>query len=621
MLPKEVSVLIVGGGGSGLSSSIFLSDLGVDSLLVERRPATSHMPKAGAHNQRTMEIFRRHGIAEQIQAIGAPAEARIRASWMTSLGGDDELDRKHLFSIDVNGEGIYRDIFEKDSPELSAGLGQYLLEPLLQRNAEERNPGGVRFGFELISLAQEGDWAIAEVRERESEQVHTVRARYVIAADGGRAVGPMFDVTMVGQTGLATMTSLYFRADLSAYVNDDVMVHWFVGPRFGSWAGGCLVKAGPKNWDSHSETWTIHLMIPPDDPDAQNLTNERALARLREVLNLPDLDAEILGVSPWHIESVHIEKSRIGNIFFIGDAAHRQPPTSGLGLQSAIQDADNLAWKLAAVLKGWADPSILDTYETERRPVIQDNIEYALFAFQNQFAFEAGMGLTHARTPEERRTVLLKYLEDSPMGRTRRAVGHEVFNTGRMELDPHDREIGFHYEEGVVLPDGTAAPSRDPMGVIYTPTTRPGHRLPHAWLNDRGKRLSTHDIGGIGTFILLTGPDGAAWCEAAERLSASSGVPIEAYRIAPGGDFGDPARSWSALSEIEADGALLVRPDRYIACRFQSGPADPYATLESALAKLLNPSPQQRTDDAAQVGVPVDVEQLRPHNDIPALRQ
>ncbi|KEF58692.1 uncharacterized protein A1O9_06618 [Exophiala aquamarina CBS 119918] len=589
MVPAEVSVLIVGGGGSGLSSSILLSDLGIDSLLIERRPATSHMPKAGAHNQRTMEIFRRHGIADQIQAIGMPAETRIRSIWLTSLGGDDELDRRELFSIDVNGEGVYREIFEKDSPELSAGLGQYLLEPLLRNNAEQRNPGRVCFGFELISLIQDGNGSVVEIRDCASNEMHRLNARFVIAADGGRTVGPMLGVPMIGQTGLATMTSLYFRADLSEYVNDDVVVHWFVGPRFGSWTGGALVKAGPKNWDRHSETWTIHLMIPPDDPDAQNLTKDRALIRLRALLNLPQLDAEILGVSPWHIESVQLEKSRVGNVFFIGDAAHRQPPTSGLGLQSAIQDADNLAWKLASVIKGWANKAILNTYETERRPIINDNIEYALFAFQNQFAFEAGIGLIQAKTPEQRRAVFLKFLEDSPMGRTRRAVGAEVFGTGRMELDPHDREIGFHYEEGVLIPDGSEAPPRDPMGIAHTQTTRPGHRLPHAWLNKRGKRVSTHDIGGIGNFILLTGSGGKAWCEATERLSARSGIPIEAYRIAPGGDLGDPTRSWSALSQISADGALLVRPDRYVACRFYKGTTDPYAELESALTKLLNP--------------------------------
>ncbi|KIW58047.1 hypothetical protein PV05_02597 [Exophiala xenobiotica] len=593
MLPNEVSVLIVGGGGSGLTSSILLSDLGVESLLVERRPNTSHMPKAGAHNQRTMEIFRRHGIAEQIQAIGMPAETRIRTTWLTSLGGDGELDRRELFSLDVNGEGVFREMFERDSPELSAGLGQYLLEPLLRRNAEERNLGKVCFGFELERLTEKKDSVAAEIREVATGQVHSVRARYVVAADGGRTVGPMLGVSMIGQTGLATMTSLYFRADLSDYVKDDVVVHWLVGPRFGSWTGGALVKAGPKNWDRHSETWTMHIMIPPDDPDAQNLTKERALVRVQALLNLPALDSEILGVSPWHIESVQIEKSRVGRVFFIGDAAHRQPPTSGLGLQSAIQDADNLTWKLAAVVKGWSSEAILDTYETERRPVIQDNIEYALFAFQNQFAFEAGMGLTHAKTPEQRKAVFLKYLEDSPMGRTRRAVGAEVFGTGRMELDPHDREIGFHYEEGVLIPDGTPAPSRDPMGIAYIPTTRPGHRLPHAWLNDRGKRLSTHDLGSVGNFILLVGSDGKEWCEAATRLAKESKIPVEAWRIAAGGDVGDPTRTWSKLSEIGTDGALLVRPDRYVACRFKAATTDPYRALSEAFETLLNPSPPQ----------------------------
>lgn len=231
-------------------------------------------------------------------------------------------------------------------------------------------------------------------------------------------------------------------------------------------------------------------MIPPDDPDAQNLTKDRALIRLRALLNLPKLEVEILGVSPWHIESVQIEKRRVGSVFFIGDAAHRQPPTTGLGLQSAIQDADSLAWKLASVMKGWANEAILNTYKTERRPVIQYNIGYALFAFQNQFAFEAVIGLANAKPPDGRREVFLKYLEDSPMGRTRRAVGAEVFGTERMELDPHDREIGFHYKKGVPIPDETATLPRDPMGIAYTPNTRPGHRLPHAWLNKCGKRLS-----------------------------------------------------------------------------------------------------------------------------------
>jgi 2,4-dichlorophenol 6-monooxygenase len=584
---SNFSVLIVGGGGSGLTSSLILSDLGVDSLLIERRPDTSHMPKAGAHNQRSMEIFRRHGISEDIQRAGAPAENRMRAAWMTSLGGTGHLDRRHLFSIDLNGEGEYREMYERDSPELSAGLGQYLLEPLLRRHAESRNPGNVRFGHELISLTQDGARTVAEVLDRDTGAVYTVTARYVIAADGGRTVGPLLGANLVGSTGLAEMLSIYFRADLSEYVDDDVMAYWFVGAELGTWAGGSMVKAGPTRWDRFSETWTIHFMFPAGDPEIGRLTTANVLPRLRKILNLPDLEAEILGVSPWTIDGVHIDRYRVGDVFFMGDAAHRQPPTSGLGLQSAIQDADNLTWKLATVLRGWASETTLDSYEHERRPVIEANVAYALFAFQNQFAFEAGLGLNRAKTIDERREAFRAYFEDTPIGETRRARACEVFNTVRLELNPHDREMGFHYQQGMLIPDGSSPPPRDPMGVRYRPSTRPGHRLPHAWLNKRGQRVSTHDIGGIGHFILIAGRGGRAWCAAAEKFAAETDIPISAFRIAADGDYGDPTRTWATLSETTEDGALLVRPDRYVACRFVQGVNDPYRSVRSALFQVL----------------------------------
>lgn len=594
MIPSEVPVLIVG-GGSGLTSSILLSDLGIDSLLIERRDATSHMPKAGAHNQRTMEIFRRHGIAADIQRIGVPAHNRQRAVWMTSLGGEDFLDRRELFSIDLNGEGSYRAMYERDSPELSAGLGQYLLEPLLREHAERSGHGTVAFGHELVDLHQDPAGVTATVRELASGAVQSVHARYVIAADGGRTVGPLVGARMVGQTGLAEMLSIYFRADLADYVDDDVMAWWFVGPERGTWAGGSLIKAGPSPWDRRSPTWTIHFMFPDGDPDIGRLTKDNALPRLRALLNLPDLDADVLGVSPWKIEAVQLDRCREGRVFFIGDAAHRQPPTSGLGLQSAIQDADNLTWKLAAVLHGWAPAALLDSYESERRPVCAENIDYALFAFQNQFAFEAGLGLHRATTVEQRRAVFAEHFTDSPIGATRRARALEVFNTVRLELDPHDRELGFSYERGALVPDGTPAPPRDPMGVVYTACTRPGHRLPHAWLDDRGQRVSTHDLGSVGEFVLITASGGGPWCDAAAKLAHETGIPLTGVRIGPGGDFGDPTRAWSAVSDTGADGAILVRPDRYVAARFTTLPSDPLAALRTAFESVLGalPGPEQ----------------------------
>jgi 2,4-dichlorophenol 6-monooxygenase len=589
MTPTRVPVLIVGAGGSGLTSSILLSDLGIESLLVERRPGTSHMPKAGAHNQRSMEIFRRHGVAQDIQRSGVPAQNRQRAVWMTSLGGDDPVERRELFSIDLNGEGSFRELYEKDSPELSAGLGQHLLEPILREHAESKDLGTLLFGHELIALEQDPDGVTATIRDIAADTTMIVRAKYVIAADGGRTVGPMLGTEMLGRTGLAEMLSIFFRADLSPYLADDVMAWWFVGPKHGAWAGGSLIKAGPGAWDRHSPTWTIHFMFPEGDPDIGRLTRENALPRLRDLLHLPDLDAEILGVSPWKIDAVQNDKYQVGRVYFIGDAAHRQPPTSGLGLQSAIQDADNLTWKLAAVLHGWAPETLLATYESERRPVCAANVEYALFAFENQFAFEAGLGLNRAKTVAERRAVFEAFFAETPIGATRRARAAEVFKTVRLELNPHDRELGFFYEAGALVPDGSPAPPRDPMGVIYTPSTRPGSRLPHAWLNDRGARVSTHDLGGVGEFVLLAGAGVAAaeWCAAAEKVSQETGVPIRPVRVAADGDYGDPTRAWSRLREVGEDGVILVRPDRYVAARAAVLADDPLAFLRDALDGVL----------------------------------
>lgn len=589
MFPDEVPVLIIGGGGSGLSSSIFLSDLGVASLLIERRSSTSHMPKAGAHNQRTMEIFRRHGVAGDIQREGVPAQNRMRAVWMTSLGGDGPLERQELFSIDLNGEGEFRPLYEKDSPELSAGLGQYLLEPLLRSHAESKPLGSVAFGHELIDLREDGAGVEATIRDTETGQTHTVRAQYVIAADGGRTVGPMLGAEMVGRTGLAEMLSIYFRADLSSYLTDDVMAWWFVGPKHGTWAGGSLIKAGPGVWDRHSPTWTIHFMFPEGDPDIGRLTKENALPRLRDLLHLPTLDAEVLAVSPWKIDAVQIDKYHVGRVYFIGDAAHRQPPTSGLGLQSAIQDADNLCWKLAAVIHGWASEELLDSYESERRPACAANVEYALFAFENQFAFEAGLGLHRARTGDERRAAFEAYFADTPLGATRRARAKEVFNTVRLELNPHDRELGYYYETGAVVPDGTLPPPRDPMGVVYTPAARPGSRLPHAWLNDRGLRVSTHDVGAAGEFVLFCGSGTAAqqWRAAAAKVSAELNVPLSCTAVAADGELGDPTMAWGKLSGVTERGAVLVRPDRFVAARYPDLVEAPVDRLRDDLAALL----------------------------------
>jgi 2,4-dichlorophenol 6-monooxygenase len=179
---------------------------------------------------------------------------------------------------------------------------------------------------------------------------------------------------------------------------------------------------------------------------------------------------------------------RIGSIFLVGDAAHRQPPTTGLGLNTAIQDVHNLCWKLATVLRGQAADELLDSYEAERRPVGQANADWALFSFTNHSLIDAGMGLQPGATVEQNTAALTAFFADTPMGASLRARGGVAIGTQTMEFQAHDIEIGFSYAERALAPDGSQAPPRDPFGRDYTPTTRPGHRLPHAWLGRNGER-------------------------------------------------------------------------------------------------------------------------------------
>jgi len=283
---------------------------------------------------------------------------------------------------------------------------------------------------------------------------------------------------------------------------------------------------------------------------------------------------------------VLVDRYRWGRVLLAGDAAHRHPPTTGLGLNSAIQDAHNLAWKLAAVLKGEAHDSLLDSYEAERRPVAAANIQWALMTFQNHQLTDAGIGLVRGNAALSMAN-FRRFFADDGEGRTRRARLAQIMEVQRMEWQAHDIELGYHYEAGALMPDGTPTPERDPLGQTYVPTTRPGHRLPHAWLARDGTRLSTLDLVRPGRFVLLTGGASSGWAEAAATVARSSGVPIDVVEISDASAVRDADRSWRHLRAVSTDGAILVRPDQHVAWRAMGRVAEPQAALAAALGRIL----------------------------------
>jgi 2,4-dichlorophenol 6-monooxygenase len=250
----DVDVLVVGGGGAGLSASIFLSDLGVDHLLVERHATTSLLPKAHYLNARTLEIFRQHGVSDAVYAAGMPlGDCKVRLC--TSLGGDGPLDARELYVYDAFGGGSLHSAYESAAPGPPTNLPQIRLEPLLRQIAEERAPGRVRFGNELVSFSQDDGGIQAEIRDHDAGRSYRVRAAYMVGADGGRTVGPMVGVAMEGTEALAALVSNHVTADLSAYVPGDALITHFTRPGSRFW-WGALVSMGP-TWGRQSEEWSV----------------------------------------------------------------------------------------------------------------------------------------------------------------------------------------------------------------------------------------------------------------------------------------------------------------------------------------------------------------------------
>ncbi|WP_029891667.1 FAD-dependent monooxygenase [Polycyclovorans algicola] len=579
----ETPVLICGGGGSGLSLSTFLSAQGIASILVERHDSTSHLPKAHYLNQRTMEIFREYGIADEIYKQGTPMENMGCVAWLTSLGGDGPLDRKTIYKMDAFGGGSTAPTYEADSPARSGNLPLIRLEPVLRQFAEKNPIGSLRFSHELLSFEQDADGVTSRVKNLKTGEEFEVRSQYLVGADRGRTIGPKLGIELQGATNLIDMVATHMSADFSKHIDDDSpLIRWFINPEGGGgWNSGAMVAMGPNHWDRRSEEWVFHFAFRPDDPEF----DESLIApRIRDLLKLPELDIKVHKVSHWIVEAVLANHYGSGRCVVIGDAAHRHPPTSGLGLNSGIQDAHNLAWKLAALVRGEAGPELLATYEQERRPVAERNTKWALFTFMNHFVTDAGFGLIAGAPPEVNAAAFHMIMSPSYEGDWARARMHEVVQTQRMEFQAHDLELGFSYDSAAVVADGTDAPPRAPMGDVYTPTTRPGHRLPHAWVTVQGKRQSTHDLCGRGRHVLITGANGKAWNAAAGAAAKALGVPVEVVVIDA---VADPDGTWAALRGIADDGALLVRPDTHVGWRSVGSPAAPGAALTDALRGIL----------------------------------
>ncbi|MGP3936822.1 FAD-dependent monooxygenase [Nonomuraea sp. KM88] len=579
-------VLIVGGGGAGLTASMLLSQLGVDHLLISALPTTSVLPKAHVLNQRTMEILADLGLAETIYQRGTPPEQMRYSGWYAGLAGPTEDYGRRFGLVESWGCGGLSDDWAAASPQRQTNLPQIRLEPILKARAEELAPGRIRFGHELVTFTTDADGVTATILDRDSGQTYEVRARYLLACDGGRTIGRHLGIVMEGARDLARIATVHLSADLSAYARDpEVLIRWLTLPHTGG--GATMVPMGPDHWGPDSEEWVVHLNYATDDP--RGLDDNQVITDLRTALGLPDHPLTVHLITRWSIEGVVADRFRDGRVFLLGDAAHRHPPTGGLGLNSAIQDAHNLAWKLAAVLHGHAHERLLDTYEPERKPVTARNVQRSVENALNHIVATQAAGITPGADPETNWRQLRRLWSGLPEDAEHARAVHRAIASQSMEFNEHNIEYGYTYPSATsaaVVDDGTPEPANPDPIRLYQSCARPGHPLPHAWLeDDHGRRLSTHDLVRPGRFLLIAGEDGQDWCDAATKLAGA--WPLDVVHVGHlDGDLLDPRSTWTRHRGHGPAGAVLIRPDRCIAWRAQQ-PADAPAQLSQALQSIL----------------------------------
>ncbi|MEX5634493.1 FAD-dependent monooxygenase [Parafrankia sp. FMc2] len=533
MSTSDTDVLIVGCGLTGSSAAVLLRRFGVRTTALERRVNTYPWPRTRMILGRSMEIYRTAGLEQQIRARASlfaeyPEMARAR-----TVAGQEFM----------RGETEGMDEANAYSPAPWQPIDQHRLEPLLREQAVACG-ARLEYGAKVVEVEQDDAAVTAWVEDAGTGAVREIRARYLVATDGAEgAVRRQLGIAMRGPGVVGHYVNIVFRADITGPLRDRPVGLWFLDePRPGS---VIMPQAARHQWI---------LMVPHDPATGETLTDfddATCTNLVRAAVGLPGLDVTIVPMSDegsdpvarmWEVGACVAERFQQGRIFLVGDSAHLMPPVGAFGANLGIQDAHNLAWKLAAVVNGQAGPELLESYERERLPVAEVTVDAAT---------------THLNV--------------------RSVAGGEGNTTGGNLAVI----FGYRYRSTAVLDEG------DLPDVLLEPADlrgQPGTRAPHLSLLRDGVEISTIDLY-ADRFVLVAGSRGERWVDAAAKAAKDLDLPVAVHRI--GADLDDPSGGWSALHGVGTDGAVLVRPDGFVAWRARHLPGGEEAVLTDVLSRVL----------------------------------
>jgi 2,4-dichlorophenol 6-monooxygenase len=570
----DTDVLVVGAGPAGLTASALLARARVRTIGITKYAGTADSPRAHITNQRTAEVLRDLGVEDRLSQAAMPHDLMATQIFATSFAGL-ELSRTSAWGAGIDRRGDYA----AASPSSISNISQHKLEPIILE-AATKHQADIRFNHELLDLQQDRDGVSARIVERTTGRESEIRSRYLIGADGGRSVvaskeGFEFD----GRFNIGEAISILLDADLSRYTQHRSGAIAFITPQ----ASEIWMSIWPcvTPWTEWNPFFFRHGWAPGS-------TDEEVLhGYIREAIGDPTIPFRIKKISRWQVNHVVARNYRRGRVFIAGDAAHRHSPANGLGSNTSVQDSYNLAWKLALVLSGKADESLLDSYNDERQPVGRQVIDRAMKSHVEIEPWSEAAGLRPGMSERDAKANIAELFGASEAGEKRRQALLAGVDLMNYQFNAHGVELGQRYRSTAIASSEPFPEYRRDPELYFQPDAVPGSHIPHVWVKHKEAVISTLDVCDYSGFTLIVGVGGQGWVEAAATVSSEFGVAIRIARIGLRQEFDDIEGEWIKIRDVSDQGCLLVRPDRFIAWRSHDLPRDPIAALRQTMRSVL----------------------------------